>query len=57
MPLPGTPVRREAAGTVAPEARTRIESYEGSGALFGQWRRQESIARELAERRARRATR
>ena len=57
MPLPGTPFRREAAGTVAPEARSRIESYEGSGALFGQWRRQESIARELAERRARRTTR
>jgi len=55
MPLPGTPFRREAAGSVAEPTRKRIESFEGSGALFGQWRRQETIARELAERRSRRA--
>jgi B12-binding domain/radical SAM domain protein len=51
MPLPGTPFRAASAGAVSGEARTRIESLEGSGRLFGQWRRQESIARELAQRR------
>jgi hypothetical protein len=55
MPLPGTPFRREAAGAVAEPVRKRIESFEGSGALFGQWRKQETIARELAERRSRRS--
>ena len=55
MPLPGTPFRREAAGSVAEPVRKRIESFEGSGALFGQWRKQETIARELAERRSRRS--
>ncbi len=52
MPLPGTPFRREAAGAIDAGTRARLESFEGAGHLFGAWRRQEEIARELEERRA-----
>ena len=52
MPLPGTPFRKEAAGTVAPRTRERLESFEGAGHLFGAWRKQAEIALELERRRA-----
>ena len=52
MPLPGTPFRKAAAGTIDAGTRERLESFEGAGHLFGAWRRQAEIALELERRRA-----
>lgn len=52
MPLPGTPLRKSAPGRVAVAQRTRLEALEGAGKLFGQWRRHEALAGELAAQRA-----
>ncbi|MBL8804656.1 MAG: TIGR04013 family B12-binding domain/radical SAM domain-containing protein [Planctomycetes bacterium] len=51
MPLPGTPLRKAAPGRVAGAQRARLESLEGAGKLFGQWRRHEQLAGELAAQR------
>jgi len=51
MPLPGTPLRKAAPGRVAATQRARLETLEGAGKLFGQWRRHEQLADELAARR------
>lgn len=48
MPLPGTPLRAAAPGRVEAAPRRRLESLEGAGQLFGQWRRQEQIAQRRA---------
>ncbi|MCC7014389.1 MAG: TIGR04013 family B12-binding domain/radical SAM domain-containing protein [Planctomycetes bacterium] len=52
MPLPGTPFRAAPAGGVAQSTRARLETLEGAGRLFGQWRRQEQIAARLGRERA-----
>ncbi|MBI5362314.1 MAG: TIGR04013 family B12-binding domain/radical SAM domain-containing protein [Planctomycetes bacterium] len=51
MPLPGTPFRDAPAGALDERTRARLESLEGRGRLYGQWKRQAEIARELVERR------
>lgn len=48
MPLPGTPLRKAAPGRVSGEQGARLESLEGGGKLFGQWRRQAALASALA---------
>jgi len=48
MPLPGTPTRGARPGTVPPAARLRLERLVSSGAAFGQWKQQASIARRLS---------
>ncbi len=44
MPLPGTPLRKAPAGRVAEQALERLHRLESQGRLYGQWRRQESLA-------------
>lgn len=51
MPLPGTPFRDSPPGVLDGRTREQLESLEGRGGLYGQWKRQETIARELAARR------
>lgn len=51
LPLPGTPFRNAPAGRVGERARARLAALEGTGALYGQWRAQEELARALASRR------
>ncbi len=53
MPLPGTPFRDAEAGRLSERTRARLSALEGRGRLYGQWRRQEEVARELAARRRR----
>jgi hypothetical protein len=48
MPLPGTPLRRAAPGTLAPALRQRMQSLASAGAAYGQWLQQAKIARTLA---------
>lgn len=54
MPLPGTPFRAEPPGAVLPAARTRIDRLAARGRLYGQWAKQEAIARDLPGTRTRR---
>jgi B12-binding domain/radical SAM domain protein len=51
MPLPGTPFRRAAPGQVPASARERLDRLASRGRLYGQWKRQQEVARALAERR------
>ena len=53
MPLPGTPFRDAAPGTVDDATTARLLSLAGRGRVYGAWREQIAIARTLAERRAR----
>lgn len=53
MPLPGTPLSLARPGRLAPRIALELEHLANRGALYGQWRVQESIARSLARRRAR----
>lgn len=55
MPLPGTPFKNAPAGTVDDVSRQRLEVLQSSGGAYGQWKRQADVARELAERRDKRA--
>src|SRR5690606_1476179 len=55
MPLPGTPLAGAEPGVVAEATRRRLDRLAADGALYGQWRRQQAIARELAGRRLPRA--
>jgi B12-binding domain/radical SAM domain protein len=55
MPLPGTPFAGAPAGRIDPDIRLRLQRLASRGGLFGQWERQEPIARELAARAAARA--
>jgi B12-binding domain/radical SAM domain protein len=47
MPLPGTPFRREAAGTVSAVTELGLRRLASRGALYGQWERQRVHANEL----------
>jgi len=53
MPLPGTPLSGARPGRLAPRMVLELERLAARGALYGQWRAQQSIARSLARRRAR----
>ncbi len=50
MPLPGTPLRDAAPGSLAEPTRRRLDRLAARGALYGQWRRQEQVAAQLARR-------
>ncbi|RMG51303.1 MAG: TIGR04013 family B12-binding domain/radical SAM domain-containing protein [Acidobacteria bacterium] len=52
MPLPGTPFQNAPPGTIHPETQRRLDRLATSRKLYGQWRRQMAIARDLAEMRA-----
>jgi len=47
MPLPGTPLRDGAAGSLDDAVRARLDRLASSGALYGSWRRQEEVAAQL----------
>lgn len=49
MPLPGTPFRNEAPGRIPPGALRRLKRLESRGGLYGQWKEQVNVARELSE--------
>lgn len=49
MPLPGTPLRDAAAGSISDGALVRLERLSSSGALYGSWRRQRDVAAALVE--------
>lgn len=51
MPLPGTPLRRAAAGSIDARTRARLDALQGSGRVYGSWRQQEGVARDLVARR------
>jgi hypothetical protein len=51
MPLPGTPFRDEEPGDVAETAKTELDRLASQGRLYGSWRAQIEVAREIAERR------
>jgi hypothetical protein len=53
MPLPGTPLSRARPGRLAARTALALEHLANRGALYGQWRAQQSIARSLARARAR----
>lgn len=57
MPLPGTPFKREPPGQFDASTQLRLEQLASKGGLYGQWKKQAEIAREMAERRDRRAAR
>lgn len=57
MPLPGTPFKRMPPGQFDDATRLRLEQLASKGGLYGQWKKQADIAREIAERRDRRAAR
>ncbi len=48
LPLPGTPFRRAAPGTLAPAFRQRLQQLASRGAVYGQWEQQEAVAQRLA---------
>ena len=56
MPLPGTPWRDAPPGRIDGVTRSLLHRLESRGRAFGQWRRQERLASDLSERRARRGT-
>nr|NLI49670.1 TIGR04013 family B12-binding domain/radical SAM domain-containing protein [Propionibacterium sp.] len=55
LPLPGTPWRDRPPGVVAPEVRAELVRLTSRGRAYGNWERQEGVARSLAEARAGRA--
>ena len=55
LPLPGTPFRDAAPGSVDPETVRRLDRLAARGKLYGGWKRQVTLARELSERRRRAA--
>jgi B12-binding domain/radical SAM domain protein len=55
MPLPGTPFRRAPPGQVPEAAKLRLERLASQGRLYGQWKKQVEIARDIALRRDARA--
>ncbi len=48
LPLPGTPFRRAAPGTLTPAVRRRLRNLASEGRLYGQWEQQERTAQALA---------
>lgn len=53
MPLPGTPYRQAAAGTMTRETKVRIETLTSRGESYGQWRHHLQFAQDLAKLRRR----
>ncbi|HEY8206967.1 MAG TPA: TIGR04013 family B12-binding domain/radical SAM domain-containing protein [Myxococcaceae bacterium] len=51
LPLPGTPFRDAAPGSVDPETTRELDRLAARGQLYGGWKRQVTLARELSERR------
>ncbi|MBL8912180.1 MAG: TIGR04013 family B12-binding domain/radical SAM domain-containing protein [Archangium sp.] len=51
MPLPGTPFRDAAPGQVDDETREELDRLASQKLLYGQWKLQERVAAEMAERR------
>lgn len=54
LPLPGTPWRDAPPGRIDGATRGLLQRLESRGRAYGQWRRQERLAGDLSERRARR---
>lgn len=54
MPLPGTPLRDAPPGQVPPWLVGELDRLASHGALYGQWKTQAGLARELADERPRR---
>ncbi|MBS2030452.1 MAG: TIGR04013 family B12-binding domain/radical SAM domain-containing protein [Deltaproteobacteria bacterium] len=54
MPLPGTPFKRAPPGQVDDATREKLDRLASQGRLYGQWKRQQAVAAEMAERRDRR---
>ena len=52
MPLPGTPLSRARPGRLSASTALELEHLANRGALYGQWRAQQAIARALARGRA-----
>ena len=52
MPLPGTPWRDQPAGRIGPATLDALDLLTTRGRLYGQWQRQEGIARDLATKRS-----
>ena len=50
MPLPGTPLKRAPAGSVAPELERDVNRLEARGRSYGNWRDQLELARSLESR-------
>lgn len=48
LPLPGTPYSFAPPGTIRPRVRRAINKLLGKGLLYGQWMKQERLAREIA---------
>lgn len=48
LPLPGTPFRKAAPGTLTAEVRRRLRNLASKGQLYGQWEQQEVAAQRLA---------
>lgn len=51
MPLPGTPYRDASPGHPSAQVLRQLEVLASRGRLYGQWKRQQELARALAERR------
>lgn len=51
MPLPGTPFRDSPPGRVEGAVRLKLEQLASQGRLYGHWKRQETLAEEIAHRR------
>ncbi|MFO0597438.1 MAG: TIGR04013 family B12-binding domain/radical SAM domain-containing protein [Myxococcaceae bacterium] len=51
MPLPGTPFRDAAPGTIDEQTHLELERLASAQLLYGQWKSQAKIAAEIAERR------
>jgi B12-binding domain/radical SAM domain protein len=49
LPLPGTPFRKAAPGTLTAPVRTRLRNLASKGKLYGQWEQQEVTAREMVQ--------
>lgn len=50
MPLPGTPLRHAPPGKVDNDVRRALDRLASRGRVYGQWRKQSDMARDLAER-------
>ena len=52
LPLPGTPFRDAEPGSLDERTIARLAALEGHGRIFGQWKAQIDVGRDLARRRA-----
>jgi B12-binding domain/radical SAM domain protein len=53
MPLPGTPLRDAEPAAIEEDVLARMRSFEGRGALYGQWQKQMVLAKDLVRARPR----